>query len=103
MQNFCYAHLKDYKINEKNGSLYYKDGTVEDVNDPMDYPYKKQSLIYLKLYPFILVLFFLFGPGHNTERYIIMDLFISECLYTTNVCIKSCVMQTKYILFFCVL
>jgi len=61
LQNYCYANLKDYKINENNGSLTYKDGTYEDYKNPKgdSSEYQKHPLIYLKLYPYILVLFFL--------------------------------------------
>ena len=33
-KNYCYANLKDYKINENNGSMIYKDGTYEDYKNP---------------------------------------------------------------------
>ena len=33
-KNYCYANLKDYKINENNGSMTYKDGTYEDYKNP---------------------------------------------------------------------
>ena len=33
-KNHCYANLKNYKINENNGSMTYKDGTYEDYKNP---------------------------------------------------------------------